>query len=355
MDIENQLQQQLSEAIDTGRQLTISGGHSKDFYGRSIKGDEFSLAGHAGVVDYDFRELVITARAGTTLQELTQVLADNGQMLPFEPPSFGNSATLGGTLACGLSGPRRPYSGSARDLLLGVRIFNGKAQPLDFGGQVMKNVAGYDLSRLMVGAMGTLGVLLQASIKVLPRPETELTLVQQQDAGTAINIMNQLAAQTIPLSAAAHLDNRLYLRFSSVESSVQKARKTVGGDLLEDGRFFWESLKEHQLAFFNSDKTLWRLSLPAATPELKLNGQTLYDWGGAQRWFISESEGDNEQQEIRQALALAGGHATQFRHADRLGDVFHPLPAALMQIHRQLKTSMDPAGVFNPGRLFAKL
>lgn len=348
MDISQALQEKISGAIASNTQLAISGGHSKDFYGREIRGEDFSVAGHKGIVDYDFRELVITARAGTTLSELNQALAENHQMLPFEPPAFADSATLGGLLACGFSGPRRPYIGSARDYLLGTIILNGKAEQLTFGGQVMKNVAGYDLSRLMVGAMGTLGVILQASIKVLPRPEAETTVVQQLVVQQAIKSMNQLAGKNIPLSASAYWDGKLYLRFSGVEASVNKAASLVGGDKLADAEIFWQSLKEHQHAFFQTDKTLWRLSLPPATPELDLAGTTFYEWGGAQRWFISDEPG----QDIANAAALAGGHATQFRNGNRQQDVFQQLPDSLMQIHKKLKVSLDPDAIFNPGRLY---
>ena len=351
MDIASDIQQQVADAIDKQQGLAISAGHSKDFIGGEITGKGLSVAEHKGVVDYDFRELVITARAGTTLAELNQVLADNGQMLPFEPPAFSPQATLGGTLACGLSGPRRPYTGSARDFLLGTKIINGKAEQLTFGGQVMKNVAGYDLSRLMVGAMGTLGVLLQASVKVLPRPATEKTTVLEKTPAEAIKLMNRLAGQNLPLSASAFYENRLYLRFSSFEAPVEKALASIGGELLAEGDAFWLSLKEQQLDFFRSDKTLWRLSVPPATPMLKLDGKTLYEWGGAQRWFISNGD-TSDNQAIQDAVSLAGGHASQFRHGNRSADVFQALPQGLMTIHKQLKATMDPAGIFNPGRLY---
>lgn len=351
MDISTDLQKKLAEAIDNGSKLTISGGHSKDFFGRQVSGEEFSLAGHTGVTEYDPRELVITTRAGTTLKELNQLLSGNGQMLPFEPPAFGDSATIGGTLACGFSGPRRPYMGSARDFVLGTKILNGKAEQLSFGGQVMKNVAGYDLSRLMVGAMGTLGVILQASMKVLPKPEVETTVVQDKQVDDAIQTMNRLAGQNIPLSASAFVDNKLYLRFSSVESSVREAIATVGGSELDEGAVFWQQLKEQQHDFFKTDRTLWRLSVPPATPEINLEGETLYEWGGGQRWFISNSD-QADVQLVQETVALAGGHASQFRNGDRQADVFHSLPDDLMNLHKQLKNSLDPAGIFNPGRLY---
>ncbi len=351
MDISSELQQQVTEALDKDTKLAISAGHSKDFYGRQISGENISLASHSGIVEYDFRELVVTARAGTTLKELKQVLADNGQMLPFEPPSFADTATLGGTLACGFSGPRRPYLGSARDFLLGTKIINGKAEQLTFGGQVMKNVAGYDLSRLMVGAMGTLGILLQASLKVLPKPECDMTMVQEKTVAEAIEFMNQLAGQNIPLSASAYFNGQLFLRFSSFESAVKQSMEKVGGALFENDESFWRQLTEHQLDFFQTDKTLWRLSVPPATPVLNLDGDFFYEWGGAQRWFINhDSQADANT--IHETVALAGGHASQFRYGNRQADVFQSLPEGLMKVHQNLKASMDPKGLFNPGRLY---
>ena len=354
MDISSELQQQVTEALAKNAKLAISAGHSKDFYGGQITGEDISLSSHSGIVDYDFRELVVTARAGTTLKELKQALADNGQMLAFEPPSFADTATLGGTLACGFSGPRRPYLGSARDFLLGTKIINGKAEQLTFGGQVMKNVAGYDLSRLMVGAMGTLGIILQASLKVLPKPECDMTLIQEKTAAEAIEWLNQLAGQNIPLSASAHFDGKLFLRFSSFESAVKKSLEKVGGTLLQDDESFWRQLTEHQHDFFCNEKTLWRISVPPATPVLNLKGDFLYEWGGAQRWFISHgSQFDSGQ--IHQSALLAGGHATQFRNANRQADVFQTLPPGLMKVHQHLKASMDPKGLLNPGRLYQAL
>jgi len=352
-DITEQLQEQLSKILsnnelDNG--IAISGGHSKDFYGREIIGDEFSIIEHAGIIEYEPRELVVTARTGTSLLELKNTLAENNQMLPFEPPSYSAQATLGGTIACGFSGPRRPYGGSARDLLLGTKILNGKAEVLNFGGQVMKNVAGYDLSRLMVGAMGTLGIILQASMKVLPKPECEMTLIQELPEEDAIQMMNKLASKNLPLSASAFYQGNLYLRFSSVETSVKKIIEHLGGDVLKDANSFWIELNEHRHNFFQIEKSkvLWRLSLPPAAPVLALDGDVFYDWGGAQRWIYS----DAKESVIRDVANSVGGHATQFRKGDRQSDIFHPLSSPLMSIHKQLKKTMDPAGIFNSGRLY---
>ncbi|MGD2118200.1 MAG: glycolate oxidase subunit GlcE [Chromatiales bacterium] len=350
-DISQQILEQVKAAMDSKTPLAISAGRSKDFLGREISGLPLSLAQHQGIVDYDPRELVMTARVGTSLSELQQTLAEQGQMLPFEPPSFAPTATLGGTLACGLSGPARPFAGSARDYVLGVQVINGRGELLNFGGRVIKNVAGYDLSRLMVGAMGTLGIITQASLKVLPQPQFSQTLVQQFSQQHAIERMNRLAGSPAPLTAAAWYDGSLYLRFAGAESSVKQAVSESGGELLEDAERFWHELREHEHEFFQSGQTLWRLSLPPATPPLSLSGDVFIDWAGAQRWYV----GDATESEIRELAAKAGGHASMFRHAERQGDVFQPLPAALMKLHRNIKQSLDPFGLLNPGRMYRDL
>lgn len=355
MDQQITLQEHVKQALETKSSLQITAGHSKDFYGRKPQGKVLSIAGHQGIVEYDFRELVITARTGSTIDSIKLALAENNQMLAFEPPVFNANSTLGGTLACGFSGPSRPYLGSARDFLLGTKIINGKAEVLSFGGQVMKNVAGYDLSRLMVGAMGTLGIMLEASMKVLPRPETEMTLVLQKDIADAIVFINQLAGRFLPVSASMMYEDKLYIRLSGYEKAVQKAHSEIGGELLEavanqSATEFWQQLRDQQHSFFNTDKTLWRLSLPASTPELKLAGKTLYEWGGAQRWFIPEQQIESDQ--VFAVAAEAGGHASQFKNGDRHHDVFQPLSGLKTKIHQQLKTAMDPQGILNPGRLY---
>ncbi|MDN5863025.1 MAG: glycolate oxidase subunit GlcE, partial [Salinisphaera sp.] len=266
-----------------------------------------------------------------------------------EPPHFGAQATLGGTIAAGLSGPRRPYSGAARDFVLGTRILNGRGESLHFGGQVMKNVAGYDLSRLMVGAMGTLGVLLEVSLKVLPRPALEATLVQEIDQAQAIRRMNELAGRPLPLSAAYWEEDRLYLRLSGAGSAVAAAQAKIGGEAL-DSTNLWQQLRELQTDFLAHATTLWRISLPPATPPLDLPGAAAIDWGGAQRWLAGEAD----PRIIRAAAESAGGHATLFRGNGQAPRI-HPLPDALMGIHRRLKQALDPAGILNPGRLYPDL
>lgn len=340
------LSQDLALAVRdaAGNALQIVGNNTKRFYGRPGRGQTLAVAGHRGVVAHEPTELVLTARAGTPLKEIESLLSANQQMLAFEPPHFGTNATLGGTLACGFSGPRRPFTGSARDFVLGARIINGKGEILSFGGRVMKNVAGYDISRLMVGALGTLGVLLDVSLKVLPRPPSELTLTFQMTASQAIAQMNRWAALPLPLSGACHLGDTLYIRLSGSEPTVRAAHQKLGGDVGDSTT--WQRLREHDLDFFADETPLWRLSVPPATPIAALPGRWLIDWAGAQRWLKSTARAT----EVWEAAQLGGGHATLFRGGDRAGEVFQPLAPALSQLHKNLKRAFDPSGVLNPGR-----
>lgn len=348
-DMSTELRETVAAARTAGRRLTIVGGGSKGFYGRAAQGEPLHVGGHRGILNYEPTELVLTARGGTPLAEVEAVLAAQGQMLAFEPPHFGPGATLGGAVACGLSGPRRPYAGAVRDFVLGVKVLTGRGEILRFGGQVMKNVAGYDLSRLMAGALGTLGVLLEVSLKVLPRPAAEVTLVQEHaDAREAIALMNQWAAKPLPLSAACFDGHLLHVRVSGAVSAVQAARNRIGGERVEQGAAWWERLREHAPPFFAGERPLWRLSLPAACPPLDLSGKWLVDWGGAQRWLRSEEPAEK----IRAAAAAAGGHATLFRGGDRTGEVFHPLAPGVMALHRRLKAVFDPDSILNPGRMY---
>jgi glycolate oxidase FAD binding subunit len=330
--------------------LTIHGGGSKAFFGRTISAGEFRVGDYTGVIDYSPAELVITARAGTPLATLESLLAQENQMLAFEPPHFAACATVGGAVACGLSGPRRPYAGAVRDHVLGITCLNGTGKRLRFGGQVMKNVAGYDISRTLTGSLGTLAVLLDISFKVLPRPETEITLQRETTAAEAIALFNRWAGSPLPVSGACYHDGRLSVRLSGFEPGVKAAAHTLTGEELREAGAFWEDLREHRLAYFDDPGPLWRLSVPPATPPLALEGDCFIDWGGAQRWYKT----DLPAVALRQAAATAGGHALRFRN-DRENDVFHPLPAALLALHRRLKQSFDPAGILNPGRMYPEL
>jgi glycolate oxidase FAD binding subunit len=351
-DQTKELQAQVLAAIAESRLLDIRGSGSKRFLSRTPTGEPLDVSGHCGIVNYQPKELVVTARCGTSLEAIEAALSEQGQMLPFEPPRFGPGATIGGTVACGLSGPSRPYAGSARDLVLGTRVLTGRGQVLRFGGEVMKNVAGYDLSRLMTGAFGTLGLLLDVSLKVMPLPAAEHTLALEQSETEAIRLMNAWAGTPAPITATCYDEQRLYVRLAGAKTSVAQAARSMGGEAVENQDQLWRAkIREQGHEFFAGEAPLWRLSLPSATPPLELPGRQLIEWGGALRWY----RGELEQDAVRKAAAQAGGSANLFRGGDRDGEVMHPLPPALMTIHRKLKQAFDPDGLLNPGRLFAEL
>ncbi|MVW86950.1 glycolate oxidase subunit GlcE [Pseudomonas sp. PB101] len=342
------LLEQVNQALDNATPLRIQGSNSKAFLGRTTAGEILDTRAHCGIVSYDPTELVITARCGTPLAQLAQVLDAAQQMLPCEPPAFGEDATVGGMIACGLSGPRRPWSGSVRDFVLGTRVITGQGKLLRFGGEVMKNVAGYDLSRLMAGSHGCLGLITEVSLKVLPKPRQCLSISLELDIERALLHLAQWGQQPLPISAACHDGSRLHLRLEGGEGSVAAAHERLGGERLNAS--YWDDLNEQRLSFFDEDQPLWRLSLPHNTPRLSLPGRQLVDWGGAQRWLKSDAEAAF----IRQVVDEVGGHVTCFSHG--LTDTpFQPLPPALMRYHRNLKQQLDPRGIFNPGRLYAEL
>jgi glycolate oxidase FAD binding subunit len=376
-DIVNQLAATIRDAAANHAPLNIRGGGSKDFYGGPLRGKSLSVHAYRGIIDYDPSELVITARAGTPLAEIEAALHDKGQMLAFEPPHFGpvpsplaplphagegnvvtaapntGIATLGGCIAAGLSGPRRAYTASARDTVLGVRILDGKGDDQRFGGQVMKNVAGFDVSRLLAGSMGTLGVILEVSLKILPVPVAEATLCFEHTAADAIALMNEWAGRPLPLSATAWHDGRLHVRLSGAAAAVTAAITILGGEPLDDAaaQQYWQSIREQSAVFFNPQLPLWRLSLKSTTPPLNLPGRQLLEWNGALRWLATDADAAA----VRAAAQFGGGHATLFRGGDKSAGVFQPLPPALMKIQRNLKYTFDPAGIFNPGRLYPDL
>lgn len=356
-DIGTALQQRVLDALNNGTPLNISGGGSKSFLGRAPPAQPIDVSINRGIVEYDPRELVLTARSGTTLQEIEATLAEAGQMLAFEPPHFGDAATLGGTIACALSGPRRPYSGSARDFVLGCKLLNGRGEILSFGGQVMKNVAGYDVSRLMAGAYGTLGILLEISLKVLPRPPASITVANECSAAEAITSMSALLSKPYPVDAACYHGGQCYVRISGCAQAVREARTKIPGDVMPDAEKFWHALREHELPYFRRSGTLYRIMVKPATPPLSLEGVWLLDWGGAQRWLYS----DEGTAAIRHRVELAGGHVTVFRGEDRPNDtsqqpeIFQPLPGPMLAIHQRLKASFDPKNIFNRGRMYSNL
>ena len=340
----------IKDALEKKRPLRIRGGGTKDFYGNAPRGELLDTRGYAGIVDYEPTELVVSARCGTPLAELNDVLSRQGQFLPFEPPGFGAGATLGGCVAAGLSGPRRASAGAVRDFVLGAKIIDGRGQPLSFGGQVMKNVAGYDVSRLLAGSLGTLGLILEVSLKVLPRPPAERTLKFEMPQAKALENLNRWAGRPLPVSASAWSNGELCLRLSGAESAIRGAAEKFGGEAVAatQAQRFWDGVREHTAPFFAGGAPLWRLSVPSNASAVDLPGEQLLEWGGALRWLKSNAEAGT----VRAAAAKAGGHATLFRAPEKPQGAFTPLSPLLARLHRDLKRTFDPAGVLNPGRLY---
>jgi glycolate oxidase FAD binding subunit len=343
------LSEQIRAAVVAKAPLAIHGGNTKAFYGGAIRGTPLDLRPYAGIIDYEPKELVLTVRAGTALADVEAALARDRQMLPFEPPHFSEGSTIGGIVATGFSGPRRPYTGAVRDFVLGTRIIDGKGDDLRFGGRVIKNVAGYDVSRLMTGAMGTLGILLDLSFKVLPLPPAEATLHFEMDEATAIRRFNEWAGKPLPISGASWHGGVAMLRLSGASAGVNAAREKLGGTRVDDriADEYWHELRDQRAAFFQTREPVWRLSVPSTTPPLALDMPHWVEWGGALRWVT----GVTDAKALRVKVEAAGGHATLFRGGDKSVGVFHPLPATLARINRNLKAAFDPHNILNPGRM----
>jgi glycolate oxidase FAD binding subunit len=379
----DRLVDQLRQARAERRVLRIRGGGSKDFYGGPPSGEVLDVTPLAGISAYEPSELVVTVRGGTPLAELEAALAERGQCLPFEPPRFvpagpaGAGAavggapgsgtapgpaggTVGGMVAAGLAGPARISAGGVRDYVLGATLLDGRAELLTFGGQVMKNVAGYDVSRVLAGSMGTLGVICEVSLKVLPLPPATATVRLELDAATALRRVNDWAGQPLPLNASAWWDGMLVLRLSGAAAAVQAAVPAIGGELIEPqlAAAFWAGLRDHRDEFFvgaakavEHGAALWRLSVPATTPPLKLSGEQLLEWHGAQRWICTTAPAAL----LRETAAAAGGHAVLFRGRDKSAGAFAAPKAAAARIQRELQRAFDPDGIFDAGRLFHHL
>jgi glycolate oxidase FAD binding subunit len=361
-----QLVEQVQAARADRRGLNILGGGTKAFYGGPAEGQALDVRPLAGISSYEPSELVVTARAGTPLAELEAALAEQGQCLPFEPPRYtapalpGPGGTVGGMVAAGLAGPARAAVGGVRDYVLGATLLNGRAEVLTFGGQVMKNVAGYDVSRVLAGSMGILGVICEVSLKVLPVAPAMVTLRLEADQARAIQRLGEWGGQPLPLNASAWWDGTLVLRLSGAAAAVRAAAQAIGGEAIEASlaASFWAGLRDHTDEFFAGAAKavasaggagLWRLSVPATTPPLKLSGEQLVEWGGAQRWLCTTAPAAV----LREAAAAVGGHAVLFRASDKSAGAFAPLQPPLDRIHRELKQAFDPEGVFNRGRLVA--
>ncbi|MGB5603276.1 MAG: glycolate oxidase subunit GlcE, partial [Gammaproteobacteria bacterium] len=336
---------QIIRSYDSKTPLVIQAGNSKSFYGRDVEGESLLLAGHQGILSYQASELVITARSGTRLSELESALDEHGQQLAFEPPLHTDQATLGGAIASGLSGPARAFRGAARDFVLGAKIINGKGELMQFGGQVMKNVAGYDVSRLMVGAQGTLGVLTEISLKVLPKTEAETTLAFDVDAAQGHQWLRDWLHQGQPITASCHYQGTLSVRLSSTANSIAQAYKKMGGEMASGG--LWPQLRHQTHPYFQQDH-LWRLSLPPST-SIHNEDKQLIEWGGALRWKASNSE------LFEQARRLHG-HATRYTlRAASTQQIFQPLQASMLAIQKRIKHAFDPRNILNPNRLYQEL
>ncbi len=327
--------------------VQLHGGNTKAFYGRTIQATPLSLNPHSGITEYEPSELYITARCGTRLSEIEQVIEKEKQILPFEPPHFGTVATLGGAVAAGLSGPRRVSSGGVRDSILGAEIFNGTGEYLRFGGKVMKNVAGYDASRLMCGSLGTLGILMSVTLRLLPKPQNEQTAVIAESSSGAIQKMNAWALTPMPITATFHDGENLYVRMAGPASVIEKCTGSIGGELTDLGNRFWSEIKEQAHGVFLTDQPLWRIQIPPSTPPLDIAGPCAMEWNGALRWHATNTEASV----IRRVANQAGGHASLFRGPE-IKQIFNPLPPAVLELHKKLKRAFDPAGILNPGRMY---
>ena len=349
----------VASALAAGVPLCIRGGGTKEFYGEAAQGETLDARVLEGISSYEPSELVVTARCGTSLAALEARLAEHGQCLAFEPPHFAPGATLGGMVAAGLAGPSRAAMGSVRDHLLGATLLNGRNEVLSFGGQVMKNVAGYDVSRLLAGSMGILGVILEVSLKVVPVAPASASLRFEMPQPDALARLHAWGGKALPIHASAWCDGALTLRLSGAQAAVKAARASLGGEAVETALAisFWTGLRNHSDPFFTRSgaeferSAMWRLSLPQTAPPLTLAGEQLIEWGGAQRWLRTSLPAAV----VRDAAARAGGHATLFRAPTKEQGAFAPLRAPLDRIHRELKKAFDPSGIFNPGRLYPGL
>ena len=368
--------EQILAAAKTNTRLSIQGGGSKAWYGNPNTFGKLDTRVYSGILEYQPEELVITACAGTPLKEIEAALAEKNQVLAFEPPHFGESATFGGAIATGLAGPGRISVGNLRDFVLGTRILDGKGQDLSFGGKVMKNVAGYDVSRLLPGSMGTLSLLLEASVKVLPRPAATTTLRCPVSQARALQLTNEWAGQPLPLSASAWIgdsksgDGELTFRLAGAAAAVKAAIPLMGAAVNaieldpKTAQEFWDHLREQRLPFFqhlNGDDTLYRLALPAACGPIKITGMgsnLVLEWHGQQRWFTAPSD-DATFTSIKALANTHGGHATRFKqgiNVDPANQRFSLLSeqihsAALEVVQARLRASFDPSGVFATSRL----
>ena len=349
----------IRNASSTSGRVEIVGGKSKKGYGHAVKNADYVIetSAFSGMVDYDPDELVLTARAGTPLADVEAEVQAAGQMLSFEPPYFGGQPTLGGCVATGLSGPRRPYSGAVRDSVLGVRMIDGQGRQLRFGGQVVKNVAGFDVARFMTGSLGTLGLLTEVSLKLVPRPGNETTIALGLTAVDALKCFSLWRRSQLPLSASTYCNGHLYLRLSGGEALIRRSAEQLGGEVVANSVQFWQAVRDHQHAFFapRPESALIRLSVRADATLLSEPSDTLIEWGGALRWVWADA---SDIESLRTWARLHGGHASLFNASDAMMQTygaFAPLPGPHLALLHRIKAVFDPAKIFNPGRMYSTL
>lgn len=339
------ISERIKAAGAKGEPLRIIGSDSKAFYGAASEATPLEVAEYSGVIDYEPAEQVLVARCGTPLAEIESLLAEQGQALAFEPPHFGSASTIGGAIAAGLSGPARAYAGAARDFVLGVKIIDGLGNILKFGGEVMKNVAGFDVSRLMTGSWGTLGVIAEVSLKLVPRAPYMATQQLELDEASFIQRINTLAGKPLPLSASYYRNGVARIRLSGPEASVRAAQARIGGETVVEDAAFWAALRDHLLEFFQDEQPLWRLSVASTSAPLGFD-QTLIEWGGALRWIKSAAAAET----IRAQAGSVGGSASLFRHGTAVPRLA-PLDPVLARISQRIKQALDPLGLFAAGRM----
>lgn len=349
-DQQQEICEVVSEAARLEKAIQVVGSNSKSFYGNQSENTEsLSIQQHCGIVDYEPAELFITARGGTPLKEIEAELAKHNQILPFEPPHYGKHATIGGSIACGFSGPRRPYSGAARDCILGTHIINGHGEYLQFGGQVMKNVAGYDVARSMCGALGTLGIIMQVSLRVLPKPTQEITIKVSNIASAqdTIKVLQFAFLSNLAITASFAENNCVYLRIASSIQVAENIFRAYEIEELAESENFWWSVKEHQHEFFTGKEDLWRINVPNNTPPLLTEGKSIVEWNGGLRWLKTE------QADIHHIAQQHQGHAVLFKTQRETKERFPTLATEVKQLHLNLKQAFDPKGILNPGRMYS--
>lgn len=332
----------LRDAVSKRQPVSIEGGGTKAWLRPAARGQLLSMSTYRDIVDYAPAELVVVVRAGTPLSTLQATLSAEGQQLAFEPPNTGPASTIGGVIGAGLSGPARPYTAAVRDHVLGVKLLGADGDVLRFGGQVMKNVAGYDVSRLVVGAWGALGPVIEVALRVVPCPALERVLCCPLPPDEVQAWVTRKMSRNWPVTGLCHDGERLHLRLAGSVAGVDAACAALDSGFTEDAGDFWARLRDLQLPFFADPRPLWRIVVPPATPALRIAGLTLLDWGGAQRWLKSAAPPD----EIAAQVAAVGGNVWRFdeRFARRRQD----LSPARRVLEARIRQSFDPDGLFNP-------